>query len=111
MVKDKKKNLEYVTRWHDKNKMPFGVFYLITNSVTGDRFIGFTLQPFKKCLWDYIGKATRGSPHKVCEQIRRYGKTKFWIELLYICEEGDDINHIGKQICLRLKPTLNGKMY
>ncbi len=111
MVSDPKKSAGYVKKWAEKNQAEYGFFYMIMNYVTGDRFVGYTIQPFKRKLWDFVCMSRNGHRHKLCEQMRMYGTNKFKIELLYVVQKDDDLEAKRKELCLRIKPTLNKKWY
>ena len=111
MITNSNKNTEYVKKWKEKNQADFGYFYMITNSATGDRFVGFTILPVKQKLWSFISLSRNGNMHKVCVQIRQYGVDKFRVEIIYNCKEEDNLELKRKELCLRVKPTLNAKIY
>jgi group I intron endonuclease len=65
--------------------------YLVTNIVTGVRYVGQT----KNTLWERLGwhfrKARDGSPSPFHKALREYGEESFTVELLIPIQEGAEL--------------------
>ena len=66
--------------------MSQGIIYLITNKVTGDRFIGQTTLPMNKTWAKHIEDSKRMSSTPLHKAFRKYGIDKFNIKLVDECD-------------------------
>lgn len=67
--------------------------YLITNKLTNKSYIGQTTQPLPKRWKQHCNLALRGSPTYLHNSIRKYGKDKFVVSSLRICENLESLNY------------------
>jgi len=78
-----KDNRAYQRNWYERNSHYDGILYLIINTVTQDTYLGMTVRPLNKRLWQYKAAAKAGSKSPLCENIREHGPDVFKIEEIY----------------------------
>lgn len=75
-------------------RVPFGVVYLATNSITGKRYVGQTTQPvmtrWKRHVSDALGSRQR--PHPLHNSIRKHGPDAWQVEAIVECASYDALN-------------------
>lgn len=89
--------------------MPFGI-YSITNVVTGEMYIGQTIQDFKKRWKSHISALNRGNHDN--EYLQRswnkYGEDAFKFKAIHYCDELDILNDLEKYYIKKYDTYNNG---
>lgn len=89
--------------------MPFGI-YSITNVVTGDMYIGQTIQDFEKRWKSHISDLNRGNHDN--EYLQRswnkYGEGAFKFKAIHYCDELDILNDLEKYYIKKYDTYNNG---
>lgn len=89
--------------------MPFGI-YSITNVVTGDMYIGQTIQDFEKRWKSHIRALNRGDHDN--EYLQRswnkYGEDAFKFKAIHYCDELDILNDLEKYYIKKYDTYNNG---
>lgn len=89
--------------------MPFGI-YSITNVVTGDMYIGQTIQDFEKRWKSHIRALNRGNHDN--EYLQRswnkYGEDAFKFKAIHYCDELDILNDLEKYYIKKYDTYNNG---
>lgn len=89
--------------------MPFGI-YSITNVVTGDMYIGQTIQDFEKRWKSHISALNRGNHDN--EYLQRswnkYGEGAFKFKAIHYCDELDILNDLEKYYIKKYDTYNNG---
>ena len=89
--------------------MPFGI-YSITNVVTGDMYIGQTIQDFEKRWKSHISALNRGNHDN--EYLQRswnkYGEDAFKFKAIHYCDELDILNDLEKYYIKKYDTYNNG---
>ena len=89
--------------------MYFGI-YSITNVVTGDMYIGQTIQDFEKRWKSHISALNRGNHDN--EYLQRswnkYGEDAFKFKAIYYCDELDILNDLEKYYIKKYDTYNNG---
>ena len=80
------------------------MIYKITNTVTGDFYIGFTSKTLEERFKKHLANAKSGSNTYLYKAIRKYGEQSFQIEILQ--EEGS-LNEDEPLWIKTLKPSYN----
>lgn len=77
--------------------MPFGI-YSITNVVTGDMYIGQTIQDFEKRWKSHISALNRGDHDNdyLQRSWNKYGEDAFKFKAIHYCDELDILNDLEK---------------
>lgn len=71
--------------------MIYGLIYKITNSITGDNYVGQTIQTPMKRWKQHINNSKKGK-NPLSRAIRKYGKENFSIEVLEECKTQYELN-------------------
>jgi group I intron endonuclease len=66
--------------------MSQGIIYLITNKISGHKYIGQTTQPLNKQWQQHIHESNRMSPKLIHRAFRKYGVDKFNIKVIDECD-------------------------
>lgn len=85
--------------------MSQGSIYLITNKVTGDKYVDQTVQPLNKIWQQHIQDAKRMSSHSLHKAFRKYGIDKFNIKQIDECDES--LLNERKQHWIQYHDTIN----
>lgn len=91
------------------------VIYLITNTVTGDTYVGLTVAngtryqySAKRRFQKHVHRAvTEGRNLPLCHSIREHGKDAFTVEPLWIVRGKSAAHEVEREVVLDLVPTLN----
>ena len=65
---------------------PYGIIYLITNKITGKKYVGQTIHKLKdRWNWGHCSKVKNKSEYYIHRAIRKYGVENFKIEQILEC--------------------------
>src|SRR5665213_2267447 len=71
---------------------PFGIIYLVTNTVNGKQYVGQTVQLLKERLASHLLDANRGSAYLLHRAIRKYGYSSFTVEEIDVAQSRKELN-------------------
>jgi len=84
---------------------PFGVVYLITNTVNGKVYVGQTTVGVSKRWKGHKDEARKGSECPIHRAIRKYGAASFDVQVVEECSTSDSLNASEKSWVSNLKST------
>ena len=87
--------------------MYFGI-YSITNVVTGDMYIGQTIQDFEKRWKSHISALNRGDNEYLQRSWNKYGEDAFKFKAIHYCDELDILNDLEKYYIKKYDTYNNG---
>ena len=74
--------------------------YLITNQISGKKYVGITKRGYMKRFQEHISYATKSNRHSLLyEDIRKFGVESFTVSLLEDNISDDDAEEIGRASC------------
>ena len=89
--------------------MRYGSVYLVTNTATGEQYVGQTRQYVQK-RWEAHWRTaicTKARKAKFQKALVEYGKQFFCIEEIYIAFDAEELNQAEIQIIANLNPVYN----
>jgi group I intron endonuclease len=85
----------------------YGVLYKITNTVTGDIYIGQTITRLRVRFVKHLSDARCGKATILCHAIRKYGQERFVIALLQECASREELDAAEIETIAELAPRYN----
>lgn len=108
----------------EENKLPYGFIYIITNTVTGKKYIGKKQMKSVKKMAPLKGKKNKrhketetdwkgytSSSNEVNEDIKKYGKHSFTFEIIRLCDSKFELAYYEAKLQFDNDVLLNDKFY
>lgn len=102
------KDAKSAGRWA-KLMQRYGSIYVVTNTVTGEQYVGQTRQPVKRRWTTHINTATANVPKKynLSKAIGEYGKDSFDFKEVFYAFNAEGLNAAEIELIAELKPAYN----